>query len=217
LLGQFYLERRGADFIAHNARNFAASDDEWTAPIYGEVGPDGALWMVDWYNYIIQHNPTPRAFRTGRGAAYETTLRDKTHGRIYRISCQVASRQSALDQQKFPVLSREAATPATLLAALKNDNMFWRMHAQRLLVERGNKDVVPALIELTRDTKMDEIGLNTAAIHALWTLRGLGALDGSISSATHAAIASLKHPSAGVRRAAAMILPRDESALNALL
>ena len=72
LLGQFYLERRGADFIAHNARNFAASDDEWTAPIYGEVGPDGALWMVDWYNYIIQHNPTPRAFRTGRGGFIES-------------------------------------------------------------------------------------------------------------------------------------------------
>ena len=51
-----------------------------------EVGPDGALWVIDWYNYIIQHNPTPRGFRTGRGAAYETPLRDKTHGRIYRVA-----------------------------------------------------------------------------------------------------------------------------------
>jgi len=41
--------------------------------------------VSDWYNYIIQHNPTPRGFQTGKGAAYETPLRDKTHGRIYRI------------------------------------------------------------------------------------------------------------------------------------
>ena len=41
LLGQFYLERRGAEFIAHNGRKFTASDDEWTSPIMAEVGPDG--------------------------------------------------------------------------------------------------------------------------------------------------------------------------------
>ena len=41
--------------------------------------------MIDWYNYIVQHNPTPRGFKTGKGNAYETPLRDKTHGRIYRI------------------------------------------------------------------------------------------------------------------------------------
>jgi putative membrane-bound dehydrogenase-like protein len=216
LLGQFYLERRGADFIAHNARNFLASDDEWTSPIYGEVGPDGALWVVDWYNYIIQHNPTPRGFRTGRGAAYETTLRDKTHGRIYRVS-HPASRKTAAGQSKFAGLSRDAATPDALVAALKNDNMLWRMHAQRLLIERGNKDVVPALIELTRNTTVDGIGLNTPAIHALWTLEGLGALDGSGSAATQAAIASLKHASAAVRRAGVMVLPRDEASLSALL
>ena len=41
--------------------------------------------MIDWYNFIVQHNPTPEGFKTGKGAAYETPLRDKTHGRIYRI------------------------------------------------------------------------------------------------------------------------------------
>ncbi|HAV65670.1 MAG TPA: hypothetical protein DCY13_25260 [Verrucomicrobiales bacterium] len=45
LLGMFFLERKGADFVAHNSRNLLASDDEWTAPIYAEVGPDGALWV----------------------------------------------------------------------------------------------------------------------------------------------------------------------------
>ncbi len=53
------------------------------------------------------------------------------------------------------------------------------MHAQRLLVERGKTDVVPALIERLSDRSIDAIGLNVGAIHALWTLQGLGALDGS--------------------------------------
>jgi putative membrane-bound dehydrogenase-like protein len=210
LLGLFRLEARGADFIAHNARNFAASDDEWTAPIYGEVGPDGALWMVDWYNYVIQHNPTPRGFRTGKGAAYETPLRDKTHGRIYRITYKARPEPVAgagLGQ----------ATPAQLVAALKNDNLLWRMHAQRLLVERQAREAVPALIQLISDRSVDPIGLNPGAIHALWTLDGLGVLDSSHPEAVAAVTAALLHPSAGVRRAAVMVLPRHAASLAQLL
>ena len=209
LLGLFFLERHGADFVAHNVHNMLASDDEWTAPIYGEVGPDGALWVVDWYNYIIQHNPVPNGFQNGQGNAYETPLRDKTRGRIYRVT----SKQGK--PSTMPKL--DPANPATLLAALKNDNMFWRMHAQRLLVERGNQDVIPQLAALVRDQSADTLGLNPAAIHALWTMKGLGVIDGSSSPATGVALTALKHPSAGVRRAAEMVLPRTESTLNALL
>lgn len=212
LLGQFFLESHGTDFVARNARNFAASDDEWTAPVCAEVGPDGALWMIDWYNYVVQHNPTPRGFQTGKGSAYETPLRDKTHGRIYRIISRTARTASwqPLDH----------ATPQQLVAGLRNDNLLWRMHAQRLLVERGRLDVVPALCELAHDPGMDEIGLNPAAIHALWTLKGLGAFEGGArrpSNAMEALAAGLVHASAAVRRAAIMVAPRDELSLQALL
>src|SRR5256712_2276845 len=137
LLGKFHLEARGADFIAHNGRNFAASDDEWTAPVCAEVGPEGALWVSDWYNYIIQHNPTPRGFQTGKGAAYETPLRDKTHGRIYRIVYRRTTGVSPAQTDPGPSSGANAgrrdarptlATPQQLVAALKNDNMLWRMH-----------------------------------------------------------------------------------------
>ena len=43
------------------------------------------MWVIDWYDFIVQHNPTPAGFKTGKGNAYETDLRDKTHGRIYRV------------------------------------------------------------------------------------------------------------------------------------
>ena len=77
--------RRGSDFRSRNGWNLLASDDEWTAPIVAEVGPDGNVWVIDWYNFIVQHNPTPPGFKTGKGNAYETDLRDKKHGRIYRV------------------------------------------------------------------------------------------------------------------------------------
>lgn len=209
LLGRFFLERQGADFVAHNARNFLASDDEWSSPIYAEVGPDGALWVVDWYNYIIQHNPTPRGFQTGRGAAYDTPLRDKTHGRIYRVAYKKVQPAAPMQLDK--------ASPVALVAALKSDNMLWRMHAQRLLVSSGNTDVVLPLCSLVTNPAVDDIGLNPGAIHALWTLHGLQTLNGSNKAATDVALGALKHRSAGVRRAALMVLPRQAATASAIL
>ncbi|HBP57837.1 MAG TPA: hypothetical protein DD687_18080 [Verrucomicrobiales bacterium] len=213
LLGMFLLEPRGADFVAHNVRNFLASDDEWTSPIYAEVGPDGALWVVDWYNYIIQHNPTPIGFETGKGNAYDTPLRDKTHGRIYRVT----HRGAQLGAGPEGGLVASGASGPSLVTALKNDNLLWRMHAQRLLVERGLRDVTDDLHALIRDTSLDALGLNPAAVHALWTLHGLGLTDGSHTASTEAIFDALDHPSASVRKAAVSVLPRNPQGLETLL
>ncbi|HVK11642.1 MAG TPA: PVC-type heme-binding CxxCH protein [Gemmataceae bacterium] len=85
LVGAFVIRQDDSGFRSNNSFNLFASDDEWAAPIMAEVGPDGNVWVLDWYNYIVQHNPTPQGFRTGKGAAYESDLRDKKHGRIYRV------------------------------------------------------------------------------------------------------------------------------------
>jgi hypothetical protein len=120
-------------------------------------------WVVDWPPHR-QHNPTraPTAPET-----YENPLRDQDFGRIYRVVWK--------DGKPSAQPKLTGATPAQLVTALRNDNLFWRRHAQRLLVERQRKDVVPALIDLVRDPRTDEIGLNAGAIHALWTLQGLQA------------------------------------------
>lgn len=199
------LQPSGSGFSAYYGWNLAAGDDEWTAPIVAEVGPDGQVWMIDWYNFIVQHNPTPQGFKTGKGNAYETPLRDKTHGRIYRIVHRDAPKESTR------TINLNPDDRASLLAGLKSDNQFWRLQAQRLLVERGKGDVVPALIKLVRDKTVDSIGLNPAAIHALWTLKGLGALENGNNESRRAAEAALSHPSAGVRRNALFVLPREEA------
>jgi putative membrane-bound dehydrogenase-like protein len=210
LVGTFVLRRDGTHFRSSNPFNLFASDDEWAAPIMAEVGPDGNVWVIDWYNFIVQHNPTPQGFRTGRGAAYESDLRDKTHGRIYRVVYEG-------NGGKPNTFTLAGATPEKLVETLKNDNLFWRRHAQRLLVERGERDVLPALYALAKDTTVDEIGLNAGAIHALWTIHGLGALDGSNPGATAVAVGALRHPSAGVRRNAVQVLPREPRSVDAIV
>lgn len=209
LAATFLLEPHGTDFASFNAWNLFASDDEWTSPIIAEVGPDGNVWMVDWYNFIVQHNPTPEGFKTGQGSAYETPLRDKAHGRIYRLVYK--------DAKPAPPMVLDPLDGPALVDALMNDNMFWRMHAQRLLVERGKRDVVPALLALVKDPSVDTIGLNPGAIHALWTLHGLGALDGKDAAVNAAAIGALKHASAGVRRNALQVLPHEPASTDAIL
>ena len=102
--------------------------------------------------------------------------------------------------------------------------MFWRERAQRKLVERGagrpdgGRDVVPAVIRLVEDSSVDAIGLNPAAIHAIWTLKQLGALEGphADSLALARVQSALAHPSAGVRMNAVKALPRDAGTLTKL-
>jgi len=209
LVGTWVLRTDGAGFRSINSFNLVASDDEWTAPTMAEIGPDGCVWVIDWYNYIVQHNPTPEGFTTGKGAAYESDLRDKTHGRIYRVV------YGDMKPKKYPDLAR--ASSAELVSTLANDNLLWRRHAQRLLVERGKRDCVPALIKLVEDGSIDEIGLNVGAIHALWTLHGLGAIEPGNRDVFTAAVSALRHPSAGVRRNAVQVLPPSTEATAAIL
>ncbi len=166
----------GAGYVAHDAMNLLASTDEWTSPVYAEVGPDGAVWVADWQNFIIQHNPAPTLERggydakTGVGGAHENPLRDHHRGRIYRI---------VWDEAREPELkSLAGADTAALVAALGSGTQHWRLVAQRLLVEGRKEEAVPALVG--RVVANDG---SIAAIHALWTLHGLGRLDGETQQA----------------------------------
>ena len=171
------VQRDGAGYVAKDAFNLVASSDEWMSPVFAEVGPDGAVWFSDWQNYIIQHNPTPSierggyAAKTGVGGAHENPLRDHARGRIYRVVWDQAQ-QPASDQ-----VAPRRDTTEQLVEALGDDTQFWRLTAQRLLVEgkthrrrRRAQEAVAARRPHRR-------------IHALWTLHGLGQLD----DATHRA------------------------------
>lgn len=210
LVGGFVLKPDGSGFKSTSPFNLLASDDEWTAPIMSEVGPDGQVWVVDWYNYIIQHNPTPKGFSTGKGQAYVSKLRDKKHGRIYRVVA-----DSSKSAASWPDLSK--ASPAELVAALKHPTLLIRKHAQRLLVESGDHSLEKLLLPLIKDQSVDEIGLNVGAIHAIWTLDGLGLTEGIHEPVNQALFEALSHPSAGVRRNALKVLPATSQSTKAVI
>ena len=173
--------------------------------VAAEVGPD-AVRSGSATGTTISSSTTPRP-KGSRPAAAEPTR---------PLS---ATRPTAGSTGSAPWARRRKTTTRTLdpndgpglVAALKDDNMFWRLQAQRLLIGRGKKDVVPALIELVKDKSVDAIGLNPAAIHApLERCMGWGVQNGSDEAAVKAVFAALEHPSAGVRRNAVQVFPLDK-------
>lgn len=213
LIATFILRHDGSGFRSKNSWNLLASNDEWSGPVMAEVGPDGNVWVIDWYNFIIQHNPTPVGFKTGKGNAYESDLRDKKHGRIYRVVYTGADGGAGHEKP----INLGKASRDQLVAALQSTNFLWRRQAQRLIVEQQLTDTIPALIELLNNQSVDDVGLTTDAIHALWALQGIGALDGQNAEATKAVVKALKHPSAGVRRNAVQVLARNEQSTAAIV
>lgn len=215
LLHTAIIEPDGAGFQEKDGWNLLASADEWVSPVEAKVGPDGAVWVLDWYNFIIQHNPTPSPDRggyqaeNGPGNAHINPLRDRKHGRIWRVVYENAP--------EYEPMSLSMDDPEALVAALGHENMQWRMTAQRLLVERGETDVATMLYELVRTTRTDELGNSPAALHALWTLHGLSLMDGSNEEAYRVAVKALHHPAPGVRKAALQVLPATQWARQAIL
>ena len=220
LLHNAIIEPKGAGFVEKDDWNLMASSDEWFGPVQAEVGPDGAVWVADWYNFIIQHNvfverqaPSEMVLPfkdqpRGQGNAFISPLRDLDFGRIYRVVYKNAKPAPALKLSKNDLPG--------LLLALENDNMFWRMTAQRLLVEAKNPNALPSLYAIINNTRVDEVGLNSPAVHALWTLQGMGALDGLNPDAYKVAVNALTHPAAGVRKAAVQVLPKTQQSLDVI-
>jgi uncharacterized protein len=175
LLGMYQNLPEGSGYRAVNRFSLIASADEWFSPVAAEVGPDGHLWVADWYNFIIQHNPTPSPERggyqaqRGQGNAHVNPNRDRQHGRIYRLVWEGS-------EFKPSIVSLANATNQSLVEVLEDPNMFWRLTSQRLLIEREARETV----QLLRRKVLDG---GHAAIHALWTLHGLAALDRDIHQA----------------------------------
>jgi hypothetical protein len=66
LVHKVVLKQDGAGFIEDgDGWNLLTSADEWAGPVQATVGPDGAVWVADWYNFIIQHDPTPSVQSAG--------------------------------------------------------------------------------------------------------------------------------------------------------
>jgi putative membrane-bound dehydrogenase-like protein len=150
--------------VPERGREFLASTDVWFRPVFLANGPDGALYVADMYRREIDH---PRYVpEESRGLLdFES---GKDCGRIYRI---VKDASHAAD------LKPPRADTASLVADLEAPEEWWRARAQRLLIERGERDtaLVAELTNLSTAGKTPE-----ARTRALWTLRDLQALTPAV-------------------------------------
>ncbi|MDB5104377.1 MAG: dehydrogenase [Fibrobacteres bacterium] len=178
--------------------NLLASSDAWFAPIATRVGPDGGVWVLDWYTYIILHNGINCGPYGGcPGGAWPNPLRSRSRERIYRI----VPADGKVDA--VPDLSK-AGYPQ-LVAALGHKNMFWRAMAQKMILRKvaaapaERTTVEPMLIQALKSRTKDAVGIDGLALHALWTAEGLGLFTADAAKWDPILKGLLLHPSPAVR------------------
>lgn len=158
------LKDSGASFVASRIlqnKEFLSSTDAWSRPVNFYVGPDGALYMLDYYRRVIESPEWMSDEAIKAGNLYDGS--DK--GRIYRITPKDGKKA---DWMKGLNLGKASAEE--LVKALGNDNYWWRINAQRLLVDRADQNAIPLLVNAIHS------GSSLAKLHALWTLDGIGGI-----------------------------------------
>lgn len=164
------LTPSGVSFVANRAeeerdREFIASASRWFRPANFTVGPDGNLYVVDICRQYVE-TPASIPEPIKEGLNFYAGI---DHGRIYRI----VPRDSASGPYLRPALDK-ASTP-DLVEYLASPNQWWRLTAQRLLLQRQDRSALPALKELAGNRENPQ-----ARLHALYALEGLSALEESI-------------------------------------
>ena len=154
---------------AYPQSEFIRSTDPLFRPVAIHNAPDGTLYLIDMYTGIIQDAQFvgPNSYLRRKIDQYAL---DKQHnwGRIWRIT-----HEGTTPDRQRPQMYRD--TTPQLVKHLEHANGWWRDSAQKELVLRRDRSVVPALATMARSSSNQ-----LAKIHALWTLEGLGALDAAL-------------------------------------
>jgi putative heme-binding domain-containing protein len=148
--GDRYDYRKGPDLLT--------STDKAFRPVAVQFGPDGCLYVVDWYNKIISHNEVPRAHPE----------RDRVRGRIWRI------RHAAQPVQEPIAVARVPTEDLPKHLGAKNAriaDVAWQE-----IIDRDAKSLVPSLTAIALDPSASV----SARAGSLWALEGLGAASPAI-------------------------------------
>jgi putative heme-binding domain-containing protein len=168
------LQPEGSTFTTHFQEDFLVSSDRWFRPVKSLVGPDGALYVADWYDYNISHSdPKDRS---------RWYMPSRDTGRIWRV---VPEGTNPKADGKWPLskLSND-----DLAGLLKHGNAWYTREARRILMERHDPAICPRLDEMVRDEQDPRL-----ALEALWALYVSGGLTDEL------ALKLLDHPVEHIR------------------
>src|SRR5262249_7697735 len=148
------LEPKGSSFTAHFGGDFLIGNDTWFRPIDLLVGPDGSLFVADWYDKRINHvDPVDNW--------------DRSNGRIYRVA--------AKGTKPVTGLSLSKRSSAELVGLLGHRNDWFVREARRILAERRDPAVIPVLRQLVRTPN------GHLALEALWALYVSGGFNDALA------------------------------------
>lgn len=152
------LKTTGSTFEAIEQPDFISCDDRWFRPVDLKLGPDGALYIADFYNRIIGHYEVP----------LDHPQRDRERGRIWRVV------YTGKDAGDATMVNVAAADGPALLKLLSHDNLAVRTSATNRLVAEPNLIDEKGLAYLLATAVKDQP--NPVRVHALWILERIGKL-----------------------------------------
>ncbi len=161
-INRFKLEEQGSGYASRQMEDLLWTNHVAFRPVDISVGPDGAIYVADWYNPIIQHGEVD----------FYDPRRDQEHGRIWRITAK------GRPLVKKPKLSQ--ATTPELLATLKLPENWTRSQARQLLKNRDKKEVVPALEKWVTDLDKSAPDYEHNLLEALWVCQSLDVVNESL-------------------------------------